>query len=74
MYLTLQEGRVRVLDGVNDDELERQFTMLEIHKLPGMQHEQNSTSQHHYRTVIAGRHTAFASAKFARILTTNPSF
>jgi hypothetical protein len=48
--------------------------MLEIDKLPGMLHEQNSIIQHHYRAVMQGSTLPFASAKFARILTANPHF
>jgi hypothetical protein len=35
--------------------------MSEIHKLPGMQHEQNSTIQHHYRAVNVALISAFIS-------------
>jgi RecB family exonuclease len=69
--LTLPEGQIRVLDGVNDDELgETQFMMLEIHKL---QHEQNSTIQHHYRAVNAGKHTTFCFCKVGKNFDHEPS-
>src|SRR2546421_5670604 len=54
--------------------LGRQFTMLEIHELPGMQHEQNSTIQHHDRAVNAGKHTTFCFCKVCQNFDHEPHF